>query len=260
MKLKIFFVVLLLGASLSLFAQDKDTNEEDNKDWDKPMKTKIGGAGGMISHIAFFDNAGIDKTLKVAGLPVLGSDPIYLVGGEGYGYIMFLKNVRFGGFGVQGSKTVSSIQNLGGTLNLKKEVEYTVSYSGFLVDYVLPIADKLDLSAGLTIGSGNVNIRMTRDDNSAKIWDSVWTEYGSITSQSRNYTRKLTGSFAVVNPHASIEYALLRWMQLRVGVSYPIMFSPEWKLDDKFLLDGVPSSIKTNGYTITAGLMFGFFN
>ncbi|MFA6456327.1 MAG: hypothetical protein WCW40_05845, partial [Bacteroidota bacterium] len=67
------------------------------------------------------------------------------------------------------------------------------------------------------------------------------------------------GGFAVFNPHINIEYTLLTWLQLRIGAGYPIMFSSEWKLDDKFDIDAVPSKIKANGYTINAGIMFGFF-
>ncbi|MBW7888697.1 MAG: hypothetical protein H3C35_10125 [Bacteroidetes bacterium] len=257
MKTKILLLIILLVFSLPILAQDKS---DDDNDWERTTKIKVGGAGGVTPIAAFFNNNELDKSLKAVGLPALGSDPIYLVGGEGYGYIMFLKNVRMGGGAVSGSKTVSAIQNLGGGVSMKKDVEYSVSYGGFLIDYVLPIQDRLDIAAGFTIGGGNINLKMTRDDNSLKVWDSVWNDYGNINSQTRNYTRNLNGSFGVFNPHINIEYAILRWLQLRVGVGYPIMYSPEWTFDEKFTLNSVPSKVKTNGYTINAGIMFGFFN
>ncbi|MDD8016752.1 MAG: hypothetical protein PHP42_00110 [Bacteroidota bacterium] len=254
-KLFSFFFVIVVF-SIPLFAQEEGTEPE--KEYSHPLRTKIGGAGGVTPIVTMFDNAGLDKFLGNAGLPKLGTDPVYLIGGEGYGYIMFIKNVRMGGFGVSGSRTVSLLQNSGGG-TLKKEVEYGISYGGFLVDYVVPVTYKVDVALGASIGGGSINVRMTRDDGSFKDWTDLWNKYGDVSSASGNYTRHLTGSFGVFNPHVSVEYTLLTWLQLRVGAGYPIFFSPDWKLDDKFTLDGVPSKIKANGYTINAGIMFGFF-
>ncbi len=254
--MKKLFSLLVITALLSLSAVAQD---DDNESYSRPFRTKVGGAGGIIPIVGMFDNAGIDKFLKAANLPILGSDPMYLTGGEGYGYIMFLKNVRMGGFGVAGSKTVSAIETIPSGGRLKKEVEYGVSYGGFLVDYVVPVAYRIDVAVGATIGGGSIDIRMTRDDGSFKDWDTVWVHYGNVSSSSQNYTRRLKGSFAVFNPHVNIEYTILSWMQLRIGAGYPVMFSPEWKLDENFTIDNVPSAIKTNGYTVNAGIMFGFF-
>ncbi|MFA6540282.1 MAG: hypothetical protein WCT99_01670 [Bacteroidota bacterium] len=253
--LSIMFIVIV---AIPLFGQD-DGSDDQTRDYSRPLRTKIGGAGGVTPIVAMFDNKEIDKFLTLANLPALGSEPIYLIGGEGYGYIMFLKNVRFGGFGAAGSKTVNAIENVSGGGKLKKEVEYKVSYGGFLIDYVVPVAYKLDVAVGASIGGGSVNIRMTRDNGSFKDWDSIWTEYGNTSLSSPNYTRNINGGFTVVNPHLNIEYTILPWFQLRVGVGYPIYFSPEWKLDEQFTIDNVSSKIKPQGYTINGGIMFGFF-
>ena len=253
---KILWVLLLIVISMPVFAQEKDDDDDDNgySYWNK---RKVGGAGGVTPIVGMFDNKEIDKYLTGARLPALGSDPIYLVGGEGYGYIMFLKNVRMGGWGATGSRTVSALENIfGGTL--KKEVEYKITYGGFLVDYVQPVAYKLDVALGASIGGGSIDITMRRDDGSFKNWNTLWSEYGD-SSSTPNFTRHMEGSFVVLNPHVSVEYTLLTWLQLRVGVGYPLMFSPEWKLDDKIEINNVPSKTKLNGYTINAGIMFGFF-
>lgn len=251
---KIFLCLFASSLSLTLlFAQDED---ESDRGFSYANRTKVGGAGGFTPVVALFDNKEIDKYLSTAGLPTLGSDPLYLVGGEGYGYIMFLKNVRMGGFGVGGSSTVTKLDL---SSNIRKEVEYSVSYGGFLVDYVRPIAYKLDVAVGATIGGGSIGITMRRDDGSFKHWDSLWTHYGDVNRNTSNYTRKLSGSFVTFNPHINLEYTILTWLQLRVGIGYPIMFSPDWKLDDKYEINSVPSAMKATGYTVNAGIMFGFF-
>jgi hypothetical protein len=259
MKTFLYFIITAITISFPLIAQDKDEDEDDysrNRSayWNR---TKLGGAGGVTPMIGMFDNKEIDKYLKGAGLPTIGSEPMYLIGGEGYGYIMFLRNVRMGGFGATGVHSVEVVDTVGA--DLKKSVEYEVSYGGFLMDYVQPVAHKLDIAIGASIGGGEINVTMRRDDGKFKDWTNLWNEYGNQNVQTNNYTRRLNGTFVVFTPHISIEYTILTWMQIRVGAGYPMMFSPEWKLDDKYELNGVPSKIKTNGYTINAGIMFGYF-
>jgi hypothetical protein len=253
---KIIVLALFFLLSLPILSQEKDNDDEDSPRY---RKIKVGGAGGVTPILGFFDHAEINKALKIAGLPTLGSDPMYLIGGEGYGYIMFLKNVRFGGAGIAGKKSVTAYDTSSG-VKLQKDVDYTISYGGFLIDYVIPVADRLDIAVGFTIGGGSVNIEMRRDDGAFKDFNPVWTEYGSNAVQTKNYTRRLSGSFAAFQPHAQVEYALLPWLQLRLGASYPIMFSPEWKLDDQYKLNNVPANLKASGYTVNAGIMFGYFN
>lgn len=252
---KLYGLLLILAVvSLPLNAQ-KDEDESDYE-YSYFHKTKIGGAGGITPIVGMFDNKELDKFLTAAGLPALGSDPMYLVGGEGYGYIMFLRNVRMGGFGASGTRTVSKLDLAS---NLRKEVEYGISYGGFLIDYVQPVAYKLDVAFGATIGAGTIDITMRRDNGAFKDWDSLWVNYGNASTPTSNYTRKLQGAFVTLNPHINIEYTLLTWLQLRVGVGYPLMFSPEWKLDDQYEINSVPSKIKASGYTVNAGIMFGYF-
>ncbi|MFZ4619320.1 MAG: hypothetical protein ACOYNS_02085 [Bacteroidota bacterium] len=258
MKNIFYFLMVLLVCSIPMIAQDKDddNNEREYSYWNR---TKIGGAGGVTPLVGFFDNKEVDKFLTSAGMPTLGSDPLYLIGGEGYGYIMFLKNVRMGGFGVTGRKTVSAIQPITGGGNLKKEVDYEVSYGGFLIDYVQPIAYRLDVSIGASIGGGQMNFTMRRDNGNFKDWATEWSDFGNPNSQAVNYTKHLNGTFVVFNPRVAVEYTLLTWLQLRIGAGYPIMYSPTWQLDEKYEVNAVPSKIKLNGYTVNAGIMFGFF-
>lgn len=260
MKNKFLFILVTLFLAIPLISQDKDDDEDNSSTshsyWNR---SKIGGAGGVTPIVGMFDNKEIDKFLTASGLPVLGTDPIYLVGGEGYGYIMFLKNVRMGGFGASGSRNVAAIQTIPGGGTLRKEVDYEISYGGFLIDYVQPIAYRLDIALGATIGGGELNLTMRRDDGKFKEWDTLWNDFGTPSTQATGYTRKLNGTFVVFNPHINIEYSLLTWLQIRIGAGYPIMFSPEWQLDDKYDINNVPTKIKASGYTINAGIMFGFF-
>ncbi|MEO8167988.1 MAG: hypothetical protein ABI623_07065, partial [bacterium] len=74
-----------------------------------------------------------------------------------------------------------------------------------------------------------------------------------------NSTRKLTGSFFVVVPEVSLEYGILGWVGVRLGVSYVGMIAPSWQVDEKYELLGVPSNISGRGVMINAGIFVGTF-
>ncbi len=252
MKRMTVFVILVVAFTACLHSQDEDEKGQSRTHY---APQKVGGAGGFMPGWGLFKFTEINKTLRSAGMPTLQSNSMYLLGGIGYGYIMVLPNVRMGGMGIGGTVTTQMID----ARNVKKEVEYSVSYGGFLVDYVVRLADRLDCSAGLTIGGGSVNVTMTSDNGSFKQWNTLWNQFGNGDS-TVNFTRHLEGSFFTLQPNVNIEYALLHWFQIRVGVGYPLMLSPSWKLDNGDAILNVPSGMKADGPVVTAGIMFGFFN
>jgi hypothetical protein len=253
MKRIIAIAVLLTIVALTAFAQDEDSSGDSNNF--RRTKSKVGGAGGFTPAWGLFKFDEINRVLRSSGMPEMKSEPMYLAGGEGYGYIMFLKNVRMGGKGMAG--TISST-TYDPTTNTKKDVDYRISYGGFLVDYVIPVGDRLDVSVGVTLGGGSVDITMTRDNGSFKEWNNIWTEFGRNDS-TKNTTQHLNGSFFALTPSANIEYAILRWFQIRVGVTYPYLTNASWKLENDKEILHVPD-MKPDGPVITAGIMFGFFN
>lgn len=188
-------------------------------------------------------------------MPALSSDPMVLVGGEGYGYIMFLPNLRIGGFGTGGQQSIDMLD----AGNVYKSVDYRISYGGFLIDYVVPVSNRFDIACGFTLGGGSTEVVMTRDDGGFKKWGDLWSEFGT-NSPTKNVTRSLSGAFVAFNPHLNFEYSLLTWMQIRVGVGYPMYFNADWQLNNSEEIQSVPSNLKPDGIMINGGLMFGFFN
>ena len=254
MKQLLAVLGLLSIVILTAAAQDQDSSRDFTQS--SMTKAKVGGAAGFTPAWGLFRFDAINSTLKDAGMPILKNQPMYLAGGEAYGYIMFLKNVRVGGGGMTG--TVSSTSYNPAT-NTKKNVDFHVSYGGFLIDYVVRLGDQLELAAGVTLGGGGIDITMSSDNGTYKQWNSLWSEFGNNDSTT-NVTRHLNGSFFTVQPRVNVECAVLRWFQLRVGVSYPYMSGASWKLEENHSILGVPDNLKTDDPVITAGIMFGFFN
>jgi hypothetical protein len=254
--MKRFFTTLMLMSLLAasmLVAQQKD--EEEIIMPKHRTDSKIGGAGGFTPFWLFLDVDPINQYLANSNCAQFNKDGMMLWGGQGYGYIMLLPNVRIGGIGAKGTKKSTSYDV---ATEIRRDVEMSVGFGGVTIDYVVPVMPRLDISGGVMLGGGGMDIKMTRDNGSAKLWTELWDDLGS-TSATQNYSRKLSGSFFIVQPSVNIEYAVLRWLGVRVGVSYLGMTGGEWKLDDKYDILGVPDKISGKGWMINSGVFLGTF-
>jgi len=217
-------------------------------------QTKFGVAGGFTQNFLFLNLDPINQVLRNNNAADLGNGPITMLGGQGYGYILLLPNVRVGGVGASGN--ISSLSLLGVT---RREVDLSVGYGGVTIDYVLPVAGHLDLAFGVVLGGGSVNLKITRDNGSPKTWDAIWNQFKNNDSTASEFTKNLSGSFFVVQPSINVEYALLRWLGVRVGASYNGMVGGNWKVDGSYDFIGVPSEINGKGFMINGGIFLGFF-
>jgi len=250
-KLLILSVCLFLATATSVFSQDDD---------DEPLppphgysQTKIGGAGGFTQNLLFLDFSPINYWLHQNGLETFNQTPIVMLGGQGYGYILVLQNVRIGGIGGSGSITSTSLQG-----NTVRDVNLSVGYGGVTLDYVHPVLSRVDLTVGIVLGSGSMNIKMTRNNSSLSVWNDVWTSFGS-SQPIQNYSTTLSGSFFMYQPNVNVEVAVLRWLGLRVGVAYNGLAGGNWKVDDQYDLIGVPDNINGKGVMINGGIFLGTF-
>ncbi|MFH2003134.1 MAG: hypothetical protein ABIK27_00060 [Bacteroidota bacterium] len=220
-----------------------------------PIKhiVRMGGAGGFTPFLLFWDVSNLNESFPDISVPKLTDQPVLLYGGQGYGYIVFIENFRIGGMGASGSASSTSI-----TGNTRRDLDVTVSIGGVTMEYAIPISERLDIVPGLMLGGGGVNVKIRRDNYGLKIWNDLIAEWGAVDSVD-NFRRDIDGSFFVYQPSVNIEYAILRWLSFRVGVSYLGMVSPSWKLDEKFDVEGVPSKLNGKGLVINVGLFLGTF-
>lgn len=223
----------------------------------QPKKTylRMGGAGGFTTHVLFWNVSDINGSFNGDNVPKMQDKPLMLFGGQGYGYIMFLENLRIGGMGAGGGVTSSKVIQ-----NTRYDLETKVGFGGVTVEYVLPLSERFDIVAGGLVGWGGMNVKMRRDTWGIKTWDSLvdsWAVNG--TSLVDNFSYNLEGSFFIYQPAVNFEYAILRWLGVRLGVSYLGMTSPSWQLDEKFDVVGVPDKLKGNGLMINGGVFLGTF-
>ena len=246
----LFFVLLP-----QTFAQEQEYEPSPPK---RSMQAKLGGALGFTQNWLFLDVDPINQILRSNGAAELDKRGVPLFGGQGYGYVLFVQNLRIGGMGASGTLKSKSLRGV-----TRRDVELKVGFGGVTVDYVIPIVPRLDVALGGLFGGGGLDIKMTRDNGSPKVWDNLWNEYGNNgptnTSAPFEYSRKLSGSFFIYQPSVNVEFALLRWLGFRTGVSYLGMAGGEWELDGKYELIGVPSSINGKGLMLNGGIFVGTF-
>ncbi len=243
----ILFILLLFGKQFSL-AQNSDKTISTKK-----KITRMGGAGGFTSFLLFWNTTEINNSFSYDNIPILPDQPVVLYGGQGYGYIMLIENFRVGGLGASGNSKSSLI-----TGNVRRDLETAVSFSGVTFDFVFPVSERIDITTGILLGSGDIDVKLRRDNHGIKNWDNIINNWSSDI-KINDYSYSLNGSFLTIQPSINIEYAYLRWLGFRLGASYNFMVSPDWKLDDKFEISSVPDKMNAKGIMLNFGIFLGTF-
>lgn len=249
------FLSVLAILTLPIFAQE---DEEEPLPPKRSIQSKIGGAGGFTQNLLFMDLDPINEYLKKSNCAEFDKTPMLLLGGQGFGYIMIVPNLRIGGLGAGGALTSTSLDT-SLPMDMRREVELSVGFGGVTIEYAIPIIPRLDASVGIMLGAGSTSLKITRNANPNKVWDNVWSEFGNNFFAIDEYTQNLSGSFFIYQPQVNIEYAVLRWLAIRIGVGYNGMAYGEWKLDEQYELIGVPDKISGKGLMLNGGIFLGTF-
>lgn len=249
MKNFISILIILLSIDLT-FSQEEDVETFPSK-----KILRMGGAGGFTPYVLFWNVDKINSALKSDVGPILKNQPIVLYGGEGYGYIMLIDNLRIGGMGAGGTVKNSSV--IGST---RIDLETSVNFGGLTINYVIPFTQRLDLTMGGVIGWGGIDLKLRRDNWGIKKWEDLLNQWGTTgIVMVNNFSHKLNGTFFVYQPNIKLEYSILRWLSIRFGVGYMGMIGGKWKLDDEFELIGVPDNLNGSGFMLDGGIFIGTF-
>ena len=219
---------------------------------------KIGAFAGFTPGLLMMDVKPINDFLKAGGGAPLSEKGIFMYGGSGAAYIMVVPNLRVGGVGMSGSIKSTSLVG-----TLRRDVQLTAGFGGVTIEYVFPLGERSDISVGTTLGGGGIDLLLRRSNGGNVTWSDEQRLFGASLNDSANtpsnISRKLSGSFYVLVPSVNVEYAILGWLGVRLGVSYVGMVGPSWKIDDNYELLNVPSNINGNGVMINAGVFVGTF-
>lgn len=116
---------------------------------ERPSKPplRIGGAGGYMPMWIMPNLDDINQKLNSVKLPTFSTGGFYTSAGGGYAYIIFIPNVRIGGYGAGGS-----IKTDGVISGQPTKVEYSASFGGVTLEYALRIFDRASIIGGTMLG------------------------------------------------------------------------------------------------------------
>jgi hypothetical protein len=237
-----FILIVLIISVTSIFPQQQ------KKYFDAPF----GGGIGYVPAWYFPNVDPINIELEKIGMPNLSTNGFYSSGGAGFIYIGFIKFLRIGGMGFGGSVSTSAIVN-----GLNNEVVYSLGGGGLTIEYTLPLIKDIGLSVGAIIGAGNLEIQMFSNTGNFT-WQNTWEEYGSDSTDT--FSRTLKNSYWMFTPTLNLDIPLNRFLLVRLGAGYQIVFNDDWTADNDKELKGVPSDLHANTFFVQSGIFIGFFS
>ncbi len=251
MKKAILILLLGLFCASSLFAQDEPIPPKRSK------MPKVGLFAGFTPGWLNVDVGPVNEFITSAKGEPLGTSGMFMYGGAGAIYIMVIPNVRIGGTGMSGVLSSTALENATG---LRRDAKLNVGFGGITIEYVFPIVERLYISAGAMLGWGGMDLTMRVSNGSANTWSDESAFLGKgLVAPGNNITRTYTGNFFVYVPSVNVEYAIVGWLGVRLGVSYVGMSFPSWKVDGNYDFLNVPSSVKGSGFMAQGGIFVGTF-
>jgi hypothetical protein len=249
MKKVVLLVLMALLCASVLLAQEEPIPPK------RSRMAKVGLFVGFTPGWLNVDVAPVNAFITAANGAPLSTSGMVMYGGAGAIYIIVLPNVRIGGAGMSGSLKSAVLDN-----DLRRDAKLNVGYGGVTIEYVIPIAERLDVSAGALLGWGGMDLTMRVNNGSTNTWENEQTLLkGNLVAPGNNLTRTYTGKFFIYVPSINVEYAILGWLGTRLGVSYIGMAFPSWQVDANYDLLNVPNNVKGSGFMIQAGFFVGTF-
>lgn len=215
--------------------------------------SRFGAAGGISPTFVFPNLNDLNNEIKNFGLPVMENN-LFTFGGGGYVYLMFIENLRIGGVGFGGSKSVKGNVFLSGS-KLNREVDYDFGFGGFTFEYTLPFIKGIAVSVGGIFGAGSQVISIYESKGNFS-WDNSWPNSSKFNSSVSN---EIKNNFFSITPTLNIDYALTRFVAFRIGGGYILNFSNDWKINNDIEIINVPKGLTSNNFYIQTGIYFGFF-
>ena len=251
-----------------------------------PVTDFFGGGIGYSPMYISIDEFPATALLKNAGLdPTKFNTPFVVHGGEGFAHMT--GKWRIGGYAGIGSSSISTITNVqlyvdtgeigwdgetavdyDGNFDPTIEAKVTLSLGAGSIEYVMPIFQDLEISAGAMMGIGRLNLsidqyaanpkwgEMFNFAYGSKNWDvnddqtdSTLTYYYAVddvgnpisgfnAANAPGVMSDLSGTFFNFQPYVAIKWQLLDRVGLRIsaGFNKGTIGQGRWKLNDRELI------------------------
>ncbi len=195
----------------------------------------------------------LNNQLSGFGVETLPESGMFVWGGGGYAYVLFVKNLRIGGMGFGGTVTSTGRDDIN-----QKQVDYSIGGGALTIEYTLPFIKKFDLSVGMMIGGGSQEISIYKNSGNFS-WNGIWNKANSDSSSADDFSKILKNSFLTLAPTINLDFPLNRFMAFRLGGGYIFSVGNNWTVANEQSVSNVSSDLNGNSFFIQAGIYIGFF-
>ncbi|HIB04801.1 MAG TPA: hypothetical protein EYO18_03580 [Candidatus Marinimicrobia bacterium] len=251
-----------------------------------PAEDFLGGGIGYSPMYIKLDSIPGASYLTNLGLnPEEFDDPFVIHGGEGFAHVT--GRWRIGGYAGMGATTISTIPEIfvfidadsSGTLdegevfkpytedfNPSIKAKFSFLLGAASVEYVMPLLQDLELSAGALMGLGRVSMALDQQSGNPR-WKKVFTNvYGTMDSTGTLYygvysntdyadpkilpgmvpglLRDVSAAFFNFQPYVAVKWQFLERLGLRISVGFNkgTVNAGSWKLNGRTTIDDSPTS------------------
>jgi hypothetical protein len=250
-----------------------------------PAEDFLGGGIGYSPMYIKLDSIPGSSYLTGLGLdPEQFKDPFVIHGGEGFAHIT--GRWRIGGYaGVGGTKIGSSptikvfsddnnndsldtgeaVKDYTGFFNPTIEAKFTFSLGAASVEYVMPLLQDLELSAGAMMGLGRASLAIDQQSGNPR-WNNVFENvYGTMDSTGTLYygvdsaeyadpdilpgavpglLRDVSATFFNFQPYIAVKWQFLERLGLRISVGFNkgTISGGNWELNGRTKISDSPTS------------------
>lgn len=262
---RLFSLLLLLALAITPSAV-KAQIEEDTTTWndselydddaaEAPPYFAVGG-GPMIG--LFMPN--LDDFNKNIARPFVGQDidnNVFMIGGQGFISVPWVKNLRVGGMGYGGRTQQCCVDTVVDGQSVSRTLEYNVGYGGLSIDYVLPLKlGKFYIVPGVVLGLGSVELFAQQATQRGEF--NIRNEFDQA---SKNITHNYHSTFFLYLPQLQFEYTIGGFMMTRLSVGYQGTAMGTWEVDRGVGIANTAQLDNINGSGLLAnfGVFFGLF-
>lgn len=255
-------LLLLAFANPSIAQIQEDTthwNDEELYEEDAvEAPTYFAVAGGPMGGI-FMPN--LDAFNEKVAMPFVRqniSNTVFMIGGQGFISVPWIKNLRVGGLGYGGRTEQCCFDTTIEGTSVSRTLEYNIGYGGVSLDYVLPLNMKsFWIVPGIVLGLGSVELYAQQAIQRQEF--DIATEFSS--AQSKNITHNYHSTFFLYMPQIQFEYSPVGVMMIRLSAGYQGTATGTWEVDRGVGLGKTDDlkDINGNGLIFNLGVFFGLF-
>lgn len=210
--------------------------------------------GGYLGSFMFNKFDDFNNMLKSQNFNVdKFKSPVYLSGVSFFTAIGVIKNMRVGFTGM-GQTLTNEKDIIINNVKYKQGVEYSTYFTGFSVDYALPLFKSFAVVPSVIFGYNSLSIEAYQQKSSYS-----WSDY-KPGADANNYLNRASGNFWYLQPTLNIEYAVTPFLMVRVAGSYNLNLSSSWTMNKSADLKNVPDGLSNKGFNLQLGAFIGLFN